>query len=547
MYFIVRKLTEITCNKNEDLINGICVSKCEGKQYCDKNGITCNKNSYCSNTNICCPQGQQCDEITNTCKVCDHELCNGICCDYSSGYTCNPNTKKCELACPNINNINDDIYKCDGLTANMPTEIKYCKDKEMCIHNCDDKTFSCIDKKNCWDTISYTPGLLTSTYGDDHESNYIYNNKYVNVCQSTGPIPTNWIYSSDTNLINNIHVNKSSYYNEKNCDTDSCINKIINDGDILINDLNPSVSNTNINKGLCTFSRDCTQILLNQSDMTNLCNTLDTDTNNKGRCCKTQDNYTGQICNPGKVCIKNDNSDNICVDYTYCLNGKLNPDKRLCDCDPKYSGNPCKPMKWNEYYNDNWVKDYIMLIKKYTDVVDNYFSIFPVAIRPLFDDDYFGKDKFWIIRINCDDNSYNLQYMNNYSNLFLQEMLTSIKQQPHVDQLDSTYADFSLGVKNQDGIFQNLINNSVISLNVCKINTNEVNYCLDLDQGQDFFKNVYWKFYPFSYFGINFFPNILIFSQYLYTNKTVPITNNSDANPKTYSYSCSNPNYKCNV
>lgn len=375
----------------EECISGICTEKCQkgqtrcnngdcydpSSQYCDKNGVICNIISHCSSSNTCCPSGLECEELSNTCKVCDvrcnkrccnkgeicavnnticcnpknigkdtkgnetccdTELCNGVCCDEGIGEACI--SGKCQIGCPNLTKLNSGLYnKCnnqDIIFTGNPVDCDY--DTSLCLHDCTDKInpFKCIPKTStCWENTTYSPNLLL--YNEDVTYDYtLSSGQYkgqktkVPVCQTADIDPNNinnlWISKGPSNLVRSVNVDPNPNNNFRNlCDVNTCISKIIEPTSGIINydktfdpdSKKKDIINSKIIDSKCNSMLSCDNSLLNNIEMSNLCSIFDTDKITKGRCCTKTDNsgYTGQICPQNYICI-NDKCVNPNTYYT---------------------------------------------------------------------------------------------------------------------------------------------------------------------------------------------------------------------------------------
>jgi len=391
---------QICCIPNvEECINGNCVQKCEENkirckfgdcydpttEYCDKNGVTCNIIAHCPNSDTCCPQGLECEEASNTCKLCDircdkkccntgqkcavngticcniknigkdtkgnetcceNDLCNGVCCDEGIGEVCI--NGKCQIGCPNIRQLNSGLYtRCndkDISFTGLPSECNY--DTQVCLHNCNDNSFRCIDKTACWKNTTYSPNLLLY----DRDTTYDYtltSGQYkgqktkVPVCQANQIDPNNinnlWISKGPSNLVRNVSV-ESGNTNLQSCNLDTCISKIIEPTSGIINyDKQQDIKNPTIANNICNSMLSCDNSLLDAEEMDNLCSIFDKDKITQGRCCKKNDNsgYTGQICPQNHICAPTANN-NECI-----LGWKCNtplPNNRGTYCEPTNDG-----------------------------------------------------------------------------------------------------------------------------------------------------------------------------------------------------------------
>ena len=377
----------------EEIIKGKCVTKCSpgdnwkrcnydcydsNLKKCDSDGNICYNNQfyYVDNTPKCCPGNQHYDN--NECTDCHKPLCGTTCCpdntdcvlnnccdtkkiyidknnnknccstDLCGGkYCCNPDageiciSGKCQIGCPNVNNM--DLYKCDGKIPDYDkSKLFWCDlDKNLCLHDCADNTYKCIEKSKCWGNTIYDPTLLTS-----NGQTYIYNNNdkkgSVSLC-TTNNIDKWLSNTSISDLKRNVFVEKGD--TTVTCDINSCVDKIQQDSSNIIN-FNKDNLHPEIIDGKCNSILSCTDSLLSVKDMTGLCQMFDQpNSNDAGRCCKTSEgSYTGQICGESETCIKDVNNSYTCVkNDTYCNSkGKFDRINRKCICDTGYAGKNCE-------------------------------------------------------------------------------------------------------------------------------------------------------------------------------------------------------------
>ena len=284
-------------------------------------------------------------------KCCKSKLCNGICCDEGIGEVCIDGT--CKIGCPNLTQLNSGLYtKCgdkDNVFTGTPVN---CDDTtSICLHDCTDtnKPFKCIPKSDCWKNTAYTPNLLLGT-GDNTYDYTLISGPYkgtstkVAVCQNVDKL---WISNtSGTNLNRSVSVDADpNYINQPSCNVDTCISKISEYTSGVINydkatDKGIDKNNTNITNNICNSQLSCTNSLLEDKEMQNLCTLFDKDTDRQGRCCKKNDNtgYTGQICAQSGICI-NDISGYTCYgldDKSICNNNGTLQKDRTCKCDFGY-------------------------------------------------------------------------------------------------------------------------------------------------------------------------------------------------------------------
>jgi hypothetical protein len=531
-----------------------CGAKCcPADQHCDKsnpnaqNCVKCpnktcdgnccpNKTDVCAdtgNTTCCNPKNigtDQYGKITNIC--CTEELCDGICCDSANGFSCAPDPtdstkKKCMLQCPNKNTINDDIFKCDdGKSPKMPTNPLTCTEDQFCFRDCDDNTFSCVDNDKCWGNVRYNPPLLT--YRDDSGiKNYLYgkNNNTVSLACNINKSTNDCDEKSDKWLINkpglssNIIVELSNNaYSSKNCNANTCEKKI--------EQVNTSAGTYNQqtlnNNGKCIGQLNNSSLLL-ASDASTICKDFDTNTNNNrnvGRCCKDKDSegnpiYTGQICDVDNKCFKNSTGIYECIDpYTYCgNNGTWNSDLIKCDCKYGYSGNNCKTvLKWDEFYNDDWVKAFAnpRIIRTDGGGWDTFLVIVVNG-----DDDFIHKikqidiDEYKFKRTGSDKETlkYNVEH-DTYGEGFYTEFDKTVAVD---DNIGFTYVNGLIG-----GKITFLVDGNSVGIKFCKNDAYSV--CLDT-KNSTLLSSTYWKFYPFWSKGLLRPVNVLIAAQYEYMDK----------------------------
>ena len=389
---------KINCNgkpitDNEEIIKGKCVSKCPAGdnwkrcnydcydssiKKCDSQGNICYNNQFYEVDGIskCCPGNQHYD--TKKCTDCPKSLCGSTCCpentdcvlnnccdktkiyidkdnnknccptDLCGGkYCCNPEAGeiciggKCQIGCPDINNMS--LYKCDGKIPDYDkNKLFWCDlEKNVCLHDCKDNTYNCIDKNKCWGNTIYDPALLTS-----NGQTYIYNNnnKKGSVSLCTTNNIDKWLSNTSlSDLKRNVFVEKGD--TTLTCDVNSCIGKIQQDSSNIIN-FNKDGLHPEIIDGKCNSILSCSDSLLSVKDMTSLCQIFDQpNSNDAGRCCKTDEGtYTGQICGESETCMKDKNNNYSCVSNDkYCNSkGKLDQINRKCICDSGYAGKNCE-------------------------------------------------------------------------------------------------------------------------------------------------------------------------------------------------------------
>ena len=379
---------------DHEIINGKCLSKCKDTlircgfecidnvvRVCDNQNSVCNANQLCAPDGVCCKPNEHCvtDNVTGTtkCGECPHIICNGecclddtyvcaankcckkenvskdkngidvcceqtpctdsngnnICCDAGAGEICK--NGKCIIGCPNPAEMS--LYACNGTPIPYPNNVNIACDptQELCLHNCDTNKFSCVSKNDCWKNTTYTPPLL-----NNGSNNILLDNLSVNVCSEnidgTGNL---WIKNPGKNLYNTIRV-ESNLGSTQNCGQQSCLDKISQDSSTIVNFQKPSKADVTTNPGLCESSISCSQNLLNQTQVNTLCNTLDKNSEDYGRCCKdTSGNFTGQICRPGESCING-----VCYNKsTYCgVGGTFDYINKICKCEPNFAGNQCQ-------------------------------------------------------------------------------------------------------------------------------------------------------------------------------------------------------------
>jgi len=382
---------------DHEIISGKCVLKCKGQmkrcgfecvdnitRVCDKAGGVCNINQLCKPDGICCKPNEHCvlDGVTgeNKCDECPHQICNGtccvddtytcagdkcckrdnvskdkngievccdqmpcidedgnkICCDVGAGEICK--NGKCVIGCPNPKEM--DLYTCNGVPVQYPGNVDIaCDSTEMCLHNCDTNQFSCVPKNTCWKNTTYTPALL-----NNGSSNILLGDSSVNVCSENIDGSGNlWIKNPGKTLYNTVKV-ESNLGSTQNCGEQSCLNKISQDSSTIVNFQTPSKVDVTTNPGLCQSSISCSQNLLDQTQLNQVCGNIDSDSNQYGRCCRdSSGNYTGQICNPGESCING-----VCVNKsTYCgVGGTFDYENKKCNCVSKdFAGNQCQYTK----------------------------------------------------------------------------------------------------------------------------------------------------------------------------------------------------------
>ena len=433
-----------TCKPNEEIINGKCVPKClhsrckNGEcydpitQYCDTNGVICNTISHCPSSNTCCPNGQQCEKLTNTCKACDincngtccnpdekctenkticctkehmytdkngdlkcckSKLCNGIiCCDEGIGEVCIDGT--CKIGCPNLAQLNSGLYtKCDGKdNVFTGTPVDCDNNTSVCLHNCTDtnKPFECIPKSDCWKNTTYTPNLLLDNWDKTYDYTltsglYKGSNTKVAVCQD---VKNNlWISNtSSADLNRSVSADADpNYINQPSCNVDTCISKISESSSGVINydELkDKGMNNTNITNNICNSELSCTNSLLEDKEMQNLCTLFDKDINTQGRCCKKNDNtagYTGQICAQSGICI-NDISGYKCYgldDKSICNNNGTLQKDRTCTCNFGYMDRNNRSTCLSTIdVNQFTQQDVVNLLNKIDYIITNYKSDF---------------------------------------------------------------------------------------------------------------------------------------------------------------------------
>jgi hypothetical protein len=379
---------------DHEIINNKCVSKCKNNlircgfecidnviRVCDKQNGVCNANQLCSPDGICCKPTEHCvtDNVTGLtkCGECPNIICNGecclddtyvctankcckkdnvskdkngidvcceqspcidssgnkLCCDTGAGEICK--NGKCIIGCPNPAEMG--LYTCNGASIPYPTNVNIACDpaQELCLHNCDTNQFSCVSKNDCWKNTTYTPPLL-----NNGSNNILLGNLSVNVCSDSIDGSGNlWIKNPGKNLYNTIKV-ESNLGSTQNCGQQSCLDKISQDSSTIVNFQPPSKVDVTSNPGLCESSISCSQNLLNQTQVNTVCNTLDKNVEEYGRCCKdTSGNYTGQICKPGESCING-----VCHNKsTYCgVGGTFDYMNKICNCETNFAGNQCQ-------------------------------------------------------------------------------------------------------------------------------------------------------------------------------------------------------------
>lgn len=383
-----------TCDADKQIL---CQDQCidiNGDSVCTGDNKICLRTKFCSYNNSCCAESEFCDTQTQKCKGCepgraicsgnccaDGESCDGknkcckndkitkdgccengevclatdgtkTCCTSGSGLACNTLTGKCEIGCPNKDNLS--IYKCPGdPNPSIPTTSHICGDGKICTVDCgkkidEDGRYTCIEESQCkWNSTVYDPPLLTyGGAGTDPDKGTVYHNKKpVNQC--INPIDKSvWVKPLQNigNINSTVSVN-STDGSPSYCTLPMCINKIQEEatsvikGDLIKGDIS---SQGNYD---CSSQLQCEKALLKEDDQTGIdeiCNDINSSSeysgkniytgyNTNGRCCQNiQGNNTGQICSYDEFC--DPSSLKCATGFKFVDNGSLGGGR----CQPDY-------------------------------------------------------------------------------------------------------------------------------------------------------------------------------------------------------------------